>query len=206
MIRALIVSAALPVLAGCGTLSALSDATTPLNVFELRPPAQAAASPGRMLARDVILELPTTSGALETDRIMIRPSALEAQYLPDVRWSEPAPVMVQTLMLRSLDAAQAFRYVGRTPLGASGDFAIVTELVDFQADLAPDGESARVAIGLIVRIVREQDVRIIATRTFTATAQAGSLENAVLVDAFNAAAGQVMTDFAAWAIASVRGG
>ena len=74
----------------------------------------------RAAPRDVIIELPTTSGALATDRIMIRPNRLQAQYLPESRWSEPAPVMVQTLMLRAVEATGAVRYVGREPLGVSG--------------------------------------------------------------------------------------
>lgn len=204
--RAIITLTLLPLLAGCGTLSAISDATTPLDVYELRAPADVNVSTTRVLPQDVIIELPTTSGALETDRVMIRPTALAAQYLPDIRWSEPAPVMVQTLMLRTLDTTGAVRYVGRRPLGSSGDFAIVSELVDFQAELSGDGDTAEVVIGIIMRIVRERDVRIVATRTFRASAVAASLDDAAVIAAFDAAAARVMTDFAAWSVAAIRGG
>lgn len=196
--RVLGLCAALAGLGGCAAISAVSDATTPLDVYELRPPASIAATGGRTLARDVIVELPTTSGALDTDRIMIRPNALQAQYLPDVRWSETTPVMVQTLMLRAIEATGAVRYVGRTPLGVSGDYAIVTEVVDFQAEADPTSDAARVAVRLLVRVVRESDASIVASRSFAASAVAPSTETLSVVEAFDAASGQVMSEFATW--------
>ena len=203
-IRTLLLAVSLPLLSGCGAISALNGATAALDVYELRVPADLPVATGRALQRDVVIELPTTGGALATDRIMVRPSPLQAQYLPDVRWSEETPVMVQTLMLRTLDATQGLRYVGRRPLGASGDFAIVSELVDFQADLSPDAETATVEVSMIARIVRERDLAIVASRVFTASVPAPSSETPVLVDAFDAAVAQVMTDFAPWALTAVR--
>lgn len=203
-IRAILLSVCMPILAGCSAISAIGDATTPLDVFELRVPSDLPISQGRTLQRDVVIELPTSGGGLATDRIMVRPSPLQAQYLSEVRWSEPTPVMVQTLMLRTLDATQGLRYVGRRPLGASGDFAIVSELVDFQAVLTPENETATVEFRLIARVVRERDVRIIASRTFSASVPATSSETLALVDAFDTAVAQVMTEFSVWAIASMR--
>ncbi len=197
-LRNLLAATSLAALSGCAAITAVTDAATPLDVYELRAPASIEPSGGRVLARDVIIEIPTTSGALATDRIMIRPNALQAQYLPDVRWSEPTPVMVQTLMLRSVEATGAVRYVGRKPLGVSGDFALVTEVIDFQADVVPETDTANVQITLLVRIVRERDASIVATRRFTAIAVAATTETAVVIDAFSAASDQVFDAFAQW--------
>lgn len=197
-LRNMIVAISLAGLTGCAAITAVSDAATPLDVYELRAPASIEPSGGRVSARDVIIEIPTTSGALATDRIMIRPNALQAQYLPDVRWSEPTPVMVQTLMLRSIEATGAVRYVGRKPLGVSGDFALVTEVIDFQADVVPGTDAANVQITLLVRIVRERDASIVASRRFNATAVAATTETDVVIDAFSTASDQVFDTFAQW--------
>ncbi len=197
-LRNVIAATGFAVLSGCAAITAVSDAATPLDVYELRAPDSIAATNGRVLARDVIVEIPTTSGALATDRIMIRPNALQAQYLPDVRWSEPTPVMVQTLMLRSIEATGAVRYVGRKPLGVSGDFALVTEVIDFQADVVPETDTANVQITLLVRIVRERDASIVASRRFAASAVAATTETDVVIDAFSAASDQVFAAFAEW--------
>lgn len=199
--RALLLAALMPVLAGCSALTGIGSA--PAAVYDLRPPAGIVGSAGRTRALDVIVEVPTTGGALDTDRIMIRPGPLEAQYLPDVRWAEPTPVLVQTLMLRTLDASGGFQYVGRQPLGPSGDFAIVTELVDFHAELDPDGRGAAVVVRMVSRIVREDGVRIVASRSFAATERAVSLSDADLVDAFDAAAQRMIADFAGWVLGNL---
>ena len=205
LIRPIAIAVALPVLLGaCGTLSALGDATTPSDIYELSTPTDLPLRQGRPQARDIIVEVPNTGGALATDRIMIRPAPLQAQYLPDVRWSDDAPVMLQTLMLRALNRTGAFEYVGRRPLGPGGDFAIVTELVDFEAVLGPDEDSARVEVRMIVRIVRERDVRIIASRSFAASANAPSLDDADLVEAFDSATATVISEFAEWAMGTLR--
>lgn len=203
VMRAVLLVALLPVLASCGAVSALNSASTALDVLELQPPADLPVVQRRPLARDIIIEEPTTGGALATDRIMVRPAPLQASYLPGVRWSEAAPVMLQTLMLRALDRTQAFQYVGRRPLGAGGDFAIVTELVDFQAELAPDGNSARVVVRMISRIVREQGLAIVATRTFTASETTASLRDGDIAAAFDAATGRVLSDFTVWTLSSL---
>lgn len=203
--RLLCAIAALALLSGCAAITAVSDAATPLEVYELRAPADVPRTTRRAAPMDVIIELPTTSGALATDRIMIRPNRLQAQYLPESRWSEPAPVMVQTLMLRAVEATGAVRYVGREPLGVSGDFAVVTEVVDFQADLIEGSDTATVRITIITRLVREQDARIVASQTFTAEAPAASTETQTVVAAFNRASDQVFADFAAWVQRVVAG-
>lgn len=192
-----------PVLAGCSALGALGDATTPLSVYDLRAPQGAPVVQGSALARDVTIELPTTSGVLETDRILIRPDAIQAQYLPDVRWGDEVPVMMQTLMLRALENTNGLRYVGRRPLAGSGDYAIVTELVDFQAELSDDRETAIVLIRMTSRLVREDDASVVASRTFSANAAAGSSATRDLVEAFNRASDQILIEFADWTMTTL---
>lgn len=189
---------ALALLPGCSALSALSDATSVLDVYELRAPE--AVPQGGQRPLDVIVELPTTTGALETDRIMIKPSELQAQYLPDARWGEEVPVMVQSLMLRTLQKTEAFRYTAREPLGLSGDIAVVSDIIDFQAVADPGGEGATVDLRLRVQLVQEDGVRILASRTLEGRARAASTETAAVIAAFDAASDALLTEFARWVL------
>ncbi len=198
ILRAGAIGLALLALAGCSTLSALSDASTPLDVYELRAPDDIPASRGTPLPLSVTIETPTTGGALQTDRIMIRPDPYQAQYFPDVRWSEEVPQLVQTLMLRSLESTQALRYVGRTPLGAGGDYAIVTEVTDFQAEAAGPDQPVTVRLRMTASLVRESDIQIVASRTFGATAQSATSEIGDVIRAFDAASDEMLRGFATW--------
>ncbi|MHA6325128.1 ABC-type transport auxiliary lipoprotein family protein [Roseivivax sp. CAU 1753] len=194
---------ALLVLPGCSALSALSDATSVLDVYELRAPDDIAKAP-RQRNYNVTVEEPTTTGALLTDRIMIRPSELQAQYLPDARWGEEVPVMVQSLLLRSLQATDGLAYVGREPLGLSGDIAIVTDIIDFQARDLPEADAAIVTLRIAVQLVREKDISILASRTFTAEARSASRDNAAIIAAFDQASDALMRDFADWVVTGLR--
>ncbi|PVA06646.1 ABC-type transport auxiliary lipoprotein family protein [Thalassorhabdomicrobium marinisediminis] len=204
LLRRLGLAATLPLLAGCSALGALNDVSTPLGVYELRAP-DTLPTARRTAAHDIIVEVPTTSGVLETDRILIRPDPLQAQYLPNVRWGDEAPLMLQTLLLRSLEGTDGFRYVGRRPLSGRGDYALLTELVDFHAEPSPTGPEATVRLRMTSRLVREADARVVSTRTFTATAPAASTETPALIAAFDQASDAVMVDFSQWVLATVGG-
>ncbi|MBK5926909.1 ABC-type transport auxiliary lipoprotein family protein [Rhodobaculum claviforme] len=187
-------------LAGCGGLLGSSPA---LDAYELRAPAQAPAA-ARSLARDVVVEVPEAGPAIAIDRILIRPNPVQAQYLPGARWIGDAPVMVQGMLVRTLQDANAFRYVGRRPLGPGADFALVSELTDFQAEQVADG--TRVRVRLSVQLVREQDAAVIASRTFQTTAPVDSLATLDVVRGFNAASDTVLREVSAWVLGRLGAG
>lgn len=185
-------------LAGCAAVTALTDVATPLEVYDLDPPREVPQA-ARRTGLHLIVEMPTTSGAIETDSILVRPTPLQAQYLPDARWSAPAPDLAQTLLLRTLERTGGFEFVGRRPLGSSGDFALVSELDDFAAAVTGP-ESATVRVGLTARLVREQDATIVASRRFEGAAVSPGLGDMALVAAYDAAADIVLADLAAWTL------
>lgn len=184
-------------LSGCGALGLGAGPT--LDAFELQAP-QDPPTARRTLARDVVVELPDAGPALDIDRLLVRPNPVQAQYLPGARWTAAAPAMVQTLLLRTLQDANAFRFVGRRPLGPGADFALVSEMTDFQAELRENQPGAVVRMRLIARLVREADASVVASRSFTATAPVDSLETLPVVLAFNAATDAVMRDLSVWVL------
>jgi cholesterol transport system auxiliary component len=186
-------------LGGCAAITSISGATTPLQAYGLRAPAEAPAVRGS-LRRDLVIETPGTGGALDTDRILIRPGPFRAAYLPGARWIDTAPVMLQGLMLRSFDDTGALRYVGRRPIGGTADYLLLSELTDLQAELAPDGETVTTRLRLTARLVREADATILGSRTIETTAPAASTEPADVVAGLDAATRSGLRDLTAWAL------
>lgn len=186
-------------LGGCAALTSISDATTPLQAYGLRAPAEAPDVRGS-LRRDLVIEVPTAGGALDTDRILIRPDPFAAAYLPGVRWTDTAPVMLQGLMLRSLNDAGALRYVGRRPIGGTADYLLLSELTDFQAELAPDGEAVTTRLRLTARLVREADATILGSRTIETTAPAASTDPEDVVAGLDAATRAALRELTTWAL------
>ncbi|MGG7645821.1 ABC-type transport auxiliary lipoprotein family protein [Rhodovulum sp. YNF3179] len=196
---AILLALALP---GCTAISALQDASEPLAIYELATPAARPAAGPRRGAELVVAE-PMASGALATDRIMIRPQPLQVEYLPGARWADPAPEMLQTMILRHLSETGAFGSVARRPVGTTGDYAVLTELTDFQAETGADMAGATVRLRLVARLVDDRDARVIAARTFSVTRDAASTEVGAVVAAFDAAGAVLLGDLARWLLAEI---
>ena len=198
MRRVLLLCLSALTLSGCAALGALDRAAEPLDVHELRAPAEVPAAPGSGAAQ-VVVEAPSAAGAIATDRILVREGATQVAYLPDARWSAEAPEMVRSAMVETLIRAGAFGFVGRRPLGATGDYALVSELVDFGARPEAGGEGAEVAMTLVARLVRERDAEIVAARRFAHAVRVPDTSTPALLSGFAAVSDAVLTDLAGWA-------
>jgi cholesterol transport system auxiliary component len=196
-IALVVLTLALTPLGGCGAVSSLSRASTELDAYTLSPATGDGAAGG---GGHLIVELPTSAGALGTDRILIKPLPYQAQYLPDGRWSEPTPALVQTLLIASFQNLGGFRLVSRSANGLSPDYTVVTDIQDFQVEpTGPGSEVFAVKIGLIVTLIRESDRSIIASRRFTSGGTVASDDTLALVAGFERALQMVLRDVVVWA-------
>jgi cholesterol transport system auxiliary component len=204
-LRLLIAIVALATQAGCGTISAVSGATEELDAYTLGP----VRTQQRMgaVGGHLIVEEPTAAGAIATDRILVKPNRIQAQYLPGARWVDPAPVLIQSLLLQSLENAGGFRLVGRQAMGLMPDYTLMTEIRDFQAEAAPSGgRDLNVRIGLSLTLIRESDRSIVATKRIESVVAAPSSAPVPLVSAFDAALSTALLEVITWTAASVRTG
>ncbi|SHG78600.1 ABC-type transport auxiliary lipoprotein family protein [Marivita hallyeonensis] len=206
MIRSLrfaaLIASVTATLSGCGALTALGQASRPLEVYELSTPTIAAGGPRRNI--ELVVEEPIASGTLDVERIMIRPAPLQAQYLPDIRWADTAPVMVQTLLVRSLAQTNRLSSVGRRPIGTVADFAVLSELTAFQAETLDATGTATVNVQLAMRLVRERDSRVVAARTFATSEPALSNNADDIVAAFDRATSRMITESVSWVLENAR--
>jgi cholesterol transport system auxiliary component len=185
-------------LAGCGAISSLSKAGAELDAYTLSP-ASGSGTPARGRGH-LIVELPSSAGALASDRILIKPVPYQAQYLPGGRWIEPAPALLQTLLVASFQNVGGFELVGRTANGLNPDYTLMTELMDFQVEPSgPEADQFVVRITLMMTLIRESDRRIVASRRFSTSETAASDDTQVLVSAFDRALQSVLEEIVGWA-------
>ncbi|MCZ7676263.1 MAG: ABC-type transport auxiliary lipoprotein family protein [Roseovarius sp.] len=195
--RALLSLSAAAGLSGCGAVSAVSRASNPLDTYTLSPLGPAGARPGS--TRHLVVELPTSGGELATDRILIKVSPLQAEYLPDARWSEPTPAMVQTLLVNSLLNRGGFRLVSRVGAGLEPDFTLMSEIQAFQAELSgPDLASAQIRVQLQMTLIRESDRAIAGTRRFSGTEAVASDSTVALIAGLDRATQSMLADAIGW--------
>ncbi len=189
-------------LAGCSAITAVTDASEPLDAFTLTPVRPAVFQSG---GRHLVVPVAAASGALATDRILVKPNRLQAEYLPSARWIDPAPVLIQSLLVASLQTSEGFRLVGRDDAGLDPDFVLLVDLTDFQAEAPSEPGSAwLVRVGLSATIVREEDRSIVASRRFESTGPALSDETLAIVNGFDAAVSQVLHETVAWTVRQTR--
>jgi len=202
-ISLVLMSFAFALLASCGALSSLSKASEEFDAYTLSPAVGSGIPSGG--SRHLIVELPSSAGALGTDRILIKPLPYQAQYLPDGRWTEPAPALVQTLLIASFQNLGGFRLVGRTANGLNPDYTLMTELQDFQAEpVGPEPTQYLIRVSMMTTLIRESDRRIVASLRFSATETVGSDDTLTLVGGFDRALQNVLQQVVIWAAQRVR--
>ena len=132
---------------------------------------------------------------------MIRPNELQTQYLPDSRWGDTVPVTLQTLLVRGFSLYDVWTHVGRVPLGTAGDYAIISEINDFNAEVSGDGAIVKMTVD--AQMVREADATVVSRGHFVTSSTAASTKTADLVPAFDAAGQQLVAQMTAWGLKAV---
>lgn len=185
-------------LSGCTALGALNSAATALDTYDLLPVP--GATTGRRSARTLLVARPDASAAIATDRIMIKPSPQSIAYLPDARWPDDLPQVMQSLLIRSIAGTGRLGYVGPGEGGPVPDVALLTRIDAFQAELTNGALS--VTIDMTLTLLRDRDQRVIATRTWRSKAGAADESPANVVAAFQSALGGILPEIADWVAAS----
>jgi cholesterol transport system auxiliary component len=191
---ALGLGAAAMALAGCSGLLGSGPA---LDAYDLRPPSdlpQAAARAGL----ELVIEAPAVPGALNTDRILIRPDPLQAQYLPGARWTQDAPEVLRTLFVQSFEETGALRQAGRRPLASFAEYRLSTEVLAFHIDATTAPPQA--VLRLAARLVDDRGGVAPVARSFAASVAVAEGGTLGYVRALNAAAGQVTAQIIDWAL------
>lgn len=206
ILRAAAALALIAALGGCAAVSAVQTAAAPLDSYELTPlPSEGSGGAGPVLR----VEQPTASGTIASDRIAIKPSPLQVQYLPEVRWVDEAQIHAQMLMMRSLAGTERFALVTGEGPGPLPDFVLISDLLAFQAELVPaeGGAGAPVPVAVVrldASIVDDRDDTLRASRRFAARVPALAGDTVAIVAAMDAAMTQVLREVADWAVANTR--
>lgn len=166
--------------------------------FDLEAPTSFPASIGSTNVQFAITE-PTVVGALDSERIVVRPMPTEITYLGKVQWSDRAPKLVQARLIDSFRNTGRVRSVGMPGGAVTNDIGLVTDLESFQVD----AETGLAEVSIAVRIVSDQSGRVIASRTFTATQAVAGNKADDMVAAMNGAFGKVAVEIVVWTLARI---
>lgn len=187
-------------LSGCSAISSLNEASEPLNTYDLRPVSGSRS--GRSTARTLLVAKPQASAPLTSDRILIKPDAASIAYLPDARWSDELPTLVQSLLVRSISGTGRLGYVGRSDAGPIPDKAMLVRIDAFDVIALADGTfEAQVDIDLT--LINDKDQRVVASRGFSQTRTIANDTPPQIVAVFQTIMDDLLPEIADWSVSRV---
>ncbi len=186
---------ALTMLSGCAAVSALSGGGKALDTYDLAPSSTPAK--GRRSERTLVVARPEAPAAIASDRILVKPDPRSVTYLPGARWSAEAPLLIQSLLVRSISATGRMGYVGQVENGPAAERVLLARIDAFQVDADPSRNLvARVDIAL--SLLSDADQNLIASRSFAGSVGVEGDSAPAIVAAFQMVMNRILPEAANW--------
>jgi cholesterol transport system auxiliary component len=147
---------------------------------------------GERLPLAIGVARPGAAPALDTDRVAVVQSDSRFDYFAGVRWSEPAPQMLQQQLVRALAADGRFEAVVSAPSRVPADLLLDVELRRFEAVYAADGSAPVVRVEMQVSLVDPRKGRRLASFIAAASSSAETNRMGPVVAAFERATSEAV--------------
>lgn len=147
----------------------------------------------------LVVEMPISAETLNTPRIALSRAPLTLDYYGGARWSERAPVMVQTLLVESFENTGRIVAVARKSTDLRADYVLKTDLREFQAEYSGEGPPI-VFVRLNAKLIKMPQRTIIASFRSERRVQAVSIKLIDVIHSFDQALGKVIKDVVEWAL------
>ena len=189
-------------LAGAGCTLALPGQGVPPQLFTLSPKSTYS-SDLPTVGWQLVVELPVTAESHNTLRIALRQGPLSLEYYKNARWTERAPVMVQTLLVESFENTGKIVAVARKATDLRADYVLKVELREFQVEYDTAGApSAHVRLN--VKLVKMPQRTIIASHKAERRVRAEGSDMNQVIYAFDGALGGTLKSVVEWALRAVK--
>jgi len=143
---------------------------------------------------DIAIAVPAAAPGLDTERIATLHEARRLDYYQDARWGATAAVVVQSMIVTSLQNQQLFRSVTPEQARVSATHLLDLQLRDFQAEYASEGAAPTVRVTLVATLVRLKDRKLVTSFSTTAAVRAQENRLNAVLAAFESASHQVIKE------------
>lgn len=150
----------------------------------------ARSAPATILAVDLAVAQPQVRPGLDTDRIAVLYPDRRLDYFAASRWGGPADAVLQSLLVESLRNGAGLRSVQGDVSTFAPEYVLQTEVTDFQAEYAGEGDIPQAHVQLIVTLGRFADRRPLISFVADARVPAESNNLRAVVAAFEQASHQ----------------
>lgn len=194
--RAALVAFSAVALSACGSLLGPNEA--PPQIYILNPqfgPVSNAPATEWQIA----VTSPNVPDALDTKRIALQRGQI-LDYYANAAWTDQTGDLVQDMLVNAFEKSGKVKAVGPTSGGVRADLLVVTEVRDFTAHYASENGAPSVVIDIVAKLITSNHHDVVAT--FDARREVQTSVNSVpaVVQAFNQAAGQAVSDIVSWTL------
>jgi cholesterol transport system auxiliary component len=195
----LLALSAAALLPACGIL----PKREPIAIFEPTHQAHAADPSWPQANWSLLVGKPVASALLDNDRIAVRPAQGQITVYKASAWTDSAPDLVQSALLRRFEDSGKILSVARPGGGVRGDYQLLTELRAFESVYVSAGRP-EVRVEIYAKLVKGADGEVVAARAFRETAEPASEDVGSVADAFGVALGRAADGIVGWTLASGR--
>jgi phospholipid/cholesterol/gamma-HCH transport system substrate-binding protein len=142
---------------------------------------------------------PTALMAVNTDKMQIHPAQGESVAIANAQWADNLPVMLQEKVVQSFENAGYAQAVSRPRDGLTAGFQL---LIDIRRFAISTSGTPTAEIEFVAKLM-SQDGKIVAAKTFTATAPADSAEAPAAATALNQAFAKAVIELVPWTAEAV---
>jgi cholesterol transport system auxiliary component len=183
-------------LAACAG-SLFKNKTAPPTMYMLGPTRSTPADPpSNNLPSDLAVLRPRVRAGLDTDRIAALYPDRHMDYFADVRWSGPLDEVLQDLAVQQFHANLRGSNVSPDVSVFASTYWLEIEVMDFQAEYSDTGGPPTVHVHLQARIGNSGDRHVLAHFEPDVHEAAADNRMSAIVDAYNRAADQALSDIA----------
>lgn len=201
LIRFLAVIILIPISITACSLKLPDMGGAPPTMFHLNNAETNIIEPHQTSDARLIVEAPDSISGIDSTRIKLTTSPNAIDYFAGISWTESAPIMVQNLLISSLQNHGKFASVSKGRAGTQARYLLRTELRSFEAifDGTPQtGDIPKIRITLHASLMDIQNRTIIESHLFSheITAQGSGIEN--IIQGFDEANSEVIEDLILW--------
>ena len=189
--------AALVMLIGCAGDILPGARTEPSRLYVLTPKSTFTPNLPKV-SWQLTVEVPIAEAGLNTTRIALKRTPVTLEYYERANWIDTAPIMVQTLLVESFGNSGRIIGVGRQSSALRSDFALITDLREFQAEYKRGVPKVRVRLN--AKLVKMPERVIIGATTIERVQEAAGADLVSVIEAFDVALGKSMKRIVEWTL------
>lgn len=177
-------------LVGCSSL--LPKAPPSPSLYTLNPPAVTVAE--KAMAHNLQIRLPQVAPGLDSERIALRKNANQIDYYNEARWAGNLKSLVQALLVETFDNTHAFKSVDNDLVDMPENYALLTEIRDFQIEY--NGTTPLAHIRIVAKVIRNEGNVILHTYEYNESKAASTDTMQAIMAAFDTAYQNVASQMA----------